>query len=149
MGICRLELSFHFQFVTNFTEHRKGSICLCTPANPLIPGRFVTSFCTCPSGICDELCSLFGYSLCLHSLLEINHAASLKLPDSMSGWVDPWEFMRMVFLAESKIGFFMLIFMSQGYQGCDCHVGVTRTAATLSSWIFLKTFPISENGGKA
>ena len=32
----------------------------------------------------------------------------------------------------------------QGSQGCDGHVGVMRIAMTLSTWTFLKTFPIRE-----
>ena len=61
------------------------------------------------------------YSFCFHSLLKINHAASLQPPNSMR-------------------------VHQQGLTKA-AKIQVMRITLTLSSWVFLKALQIRENGG--
>ena len=85
---------------------------------------FITSLCTC-SSVMNFLMSFLQpfqiYSFCFHSLLKINHAASLQPPNSMR-------------------------VHQQGLTKA-VKIQVMRITLTLSSWVFLKAFQIRENGG--
>lgn len=67
------------KFIKNFTEHEKVLIYLSIhQLKSNIPDQFITSLCNCFSSICDEIYRLSRFYLSFHSLLEINHAVSLK-----------------------------------------------------------------------
>ena len=104
------------KFVKNFTEHEKVLIYLSIhQLKSNIPDQFITSLCNCFSSICDEIYRLSRFYLCFHSLLEINHAGSFKLPPKlMRGWADPWGFIRKVYFWKKRLDFLCSFSRSKG-----------------------------------